>query len=174
MRSWRPFCCGWPGLMRSMAMPRRSHHTESLERLKRPFGLTNGTPLSDLIAWGRPRSWKSWSKAVMARRRVAGVGPTTFADRPGVARNRVRARSLLRVLAAQRRMNSGPTAGASLARGRRATARHTQTALRSAGKGFERRAQAGETFRPGENPETPGRPGRPLARSRQLSWPHGG
>src|ERR1700676_5223030 len=35
MRSWRPFCCGWPGLMRSMAMPRRSHHTESLERLKR-------------------------------------------------------------------------------------------------------------------------------------------
>src|SRR5215831_7728066 len=20
-RSWRPFCCGWPGLMRSMAMP---------------------------------------------------------------------------------------------------------------------------------------------------------
>jgi hypothetical protein len=25
MRSWRPFCCGWPGLMRSMAMPRRSH-----------------------------------------------------------------------------------------------------------------------------------------------------
>src|SRR3954463_9113394 len=25
MRSWRPFCCGWPGLMRSMAMPSRSH-----------------------------------------------------------------------------------------------------------------------------------------------------
>ena len=21
MRSWRPFCCGWPGLMRSMAIP---------------------------------------------------------------------------------------------------------------------------------------------------------
>src|SRR4029077_7317994 len=59
MRSWQPFCCGWPGLMRSMAMPSRSNHTESLERLKRPFGLANGTPLSDLIAWGRPRSWKS-------------------------------------------------------------------------------------------------------------------
>jgi hypothetical protein len=29
MRSCRPFCCGWPGLMRSMAMPRRSHHTDS-------------------------------------------------------------------------------------------------------------------------------------------------
>src|SRR5689334_22315711 len=67
MRSWRPFCCGWPGLMRSMAMPRRSHHTESLERLKRAFGLANGTPLSDRIAWGSPRSWKSCSKAVMAR-----------------------------------------------------------------------------------------------------------
>ena len=53
--------------MRSTAMPRRTHHTESLERLKRPFGLANGTPLSDLIAWGRPRSWKSCSKAVMAR-----------------------------------------------------------------------------------------------------------
>ena len=35
MRSWRPFCCGWPGLMRSMAMPSLSHQTESLERLKR-------------------------------------------------------------------------------------------------------------------------------------------
>ena len=23
MRSWRPFCCGRPGLMRSIAMPRR-------------------------------------------------------------------------------------------------------------------------------------------------------
>ena len=33
MRSWRPFCCGCPGLMRSMAMPRRSHQTESFERL---------------------------------------------------------------------------------------------------------------------------------------------
>ena len=53
--------------MRSMAMPSRSHDTESLERLNRPFGLANGTPLSDLIAWGRPRSWKSCSKAVMAR-----------------------------------------------------------------------------------------------------------
>src|SRR5262245_53026239 len=31
MRSWRPFCCGWPGLMRSMAMPRRSHQTDRRE-----------------------------------------------------------------------------------------------------------------------------------------------
>ena len=27
MRSWRPFCWGWPGLMRSMAMPSLSHQT---------------------------------------------------------------------------------------------------------------------------------------------------
>src|SRR5215469_9286951 len=66
MRSRRPFCCGWPGLMRSMAMPRRSHQTESLERLNRAFGLANGTPLSERIACGRPRSRKSCSKAVKA------------------------------------------------------------------------------------------------------------
>ena len=27
--------------------------------LKRAFGVANGTPLSDRIAWGKPRSWKS-------------------------------------------------------------------------------------------------------------------
>src|SRR5690349_17791765 len=42
MRSWRPFCCGWPGLMRSMAMPSRSHQVESLERLKRALGGSEG------------------------------------------------------------------------------------------------------------------------------------
>src|SRR6187200_439893 len=55
MRSWRPFCCGWPGLMRSMAMPSLSHQTESLERLNRALGLAKGTPLSERIACGRPR-----------------------------------------------------------------------------------------------------------------------
>ena len=50
MRSWRPFCWGWPGLMRSMAMPSLSHQTESLERLNRPLGLAKGTPLSERIA----------------------------------------------------------------------------------------------------------------------------
>ena len=53
MRSWRPFCCGWPGLMRSMAMPRRSHQTESLERLNRALGLAKGTPLSERMASGQ-------------------------------------------------------------------------------------------------------------------------
>jgi hypothetical protein len=32
MRSCRPVCCGWPGLMRSMRIPSRSHHTDSLPR----------------------------------------------------------------------------------------------------------------------------------------------
>src|SRR6266581_1864095 len=66
MRSWRPFCCGWPGLMRSMAMPSRSHQTESFERLNRAFGLAKGTPLSERMASGKPRSRNSRSKAVKA------------------------------------------------------------------------------------------------------------
>lgn len=44
MRSWRPFCCGRPGRMRSMAIPKRSHHTDSRERLNRALGLAKGTP----------------------------------------------------------------------------------------------------------------------------------
>ena len=64
MRSWRPFCCGWPGLMRSMAMPSLSHQTESFERLNRALGLAKGTPLSERMASGRPRSRNSRSKAV--------------------------------------------------------------------------------------------------------------
>ena len=54
-------------LMRSMAMPSLSHQTESLERLNRALGLAKGTPLSERIACGRPRSRKSCSKAVTAR-----------------------------------------------------------------------------------------------------------
>jgi hypothetical protein len=41
--------------MRSMAMPRRSHQTASLERLRRALGLAKGTPLSERIAKGNPR-----------------------------------------------------------------------------------------------------------------------
>src|SRR6185437_10805693 len=66
MRSWRPFCCGWPGLMRSIAMPSLSHQTESFDRLNSPLGLANGTPLSERIASGSPRSANSRSKAVIA------------------------------------------------------------------------------------------------------------
>src|SRR5260221_9866125 len=39
MRSWRPFCWGLPGLIRSMAIPSLSHQTESLDRLKSALGL---------------------------------------------------------------------------------------------------------------------------------------
>jgi len=28
IRSWRPFCCGWPGWMRSIWIPSRSHQTD--------------------------------------------------------------------------------------------------------------------------------------------------
>ena len=66
MRSWRPFCWGWPGLMRSIAMPSRSHQTESLQRLNRALGLAKGTPLSERMASGSPRSANSRSKAVKA------------------------------------------------------------------------------------------------------------
>ncbi len=38
MRSCRPFCCGWPGRMSSIVMPRRSHHTESFDKLNKPLG----------------------------------------------------------------------------------------------------------------------------------------
>ena len=54
------------GLMRSISMPSRSHQTDSLERLNRPLGLAKGTPLSERMARGRPRSLNSCSKAVKA------------------------------------------------------------------------------------------------------------
>jgi len=38
----------------------------SLERLKRALGLAKGTPLSDRIAAGRPRSWNRRRKAAIA------------------------------------------------------------------------------------------------------------
>ena len=66
MRSCRPFCWGWPGRMRSMLMPSRSHQTESLERLNRPLGEAKGTPLSERMARGKPRSLNRRSKAVKA------------------------------------------------------------------------------------------------------------
>lgn len=48
-------------------MLRRRRQTESLEKLKRPFGLAKGTPLSERMAKGRPRARNSSSKAGMAR-----------------------------------------------------------------------------------------------------------
>ncbi len=63
MRSWRPFCCGCPGLVRSISMPSPSHQTESFDRLNKAFGLAQGTPLSERMAWGRPRL-KAQAKSV--------------------------------------------------------------------------------------------------------------
>src|SRR6267378_777046 len=61
MRSWRPFCWGWPGLIRSMTIPSRSHQTASLLRLNKAWAEAKGTPLSLRILAGRPRSLKSRS-----------------------------------------------------------------------------------------------------------------
>ena len=52
MRSWRAFCYGLPGLIRSTRMPSRSHQTESLKRPKSELGLAKDTPLSVRIAAG--------------------------------------------------------------------------------------------------------------------------
>jgi hypothetical protein len=46
-----------------MLMRRRNHHAESLDRLKSPLGEAKGTPLSERIACGRPRSLNKRSKA---------------------------------------------------------------------------------------------------------------
>jgi len=64
-----------------ISTPRRSHQTESLERPKRPLGLAKGTPLSERMAPGGPRSRKSRSKAVMA-------GSSLVDSRPQSSRKR--------------------------------------------------------------------------------------
>src|ERR1700686_4943362 len=64
--------------MRSMAMPSLSHQTESFERLNRAFGLAKGTPLSERMANGKPRSRNSRSKAVQAV--SSRVDPQRFAQ----------------------------------------------------------------------------------------------
>jgi len=50
-----------------MVMPRRDHHTESLESWNKESGEAKGTPLSERILCGRPCSCNSRSKAVKAR-----------------------------------------------------------------------------------------------------------
>jgi len=47
MRSWRPFCCGWPGWILSMVTPSLSHQTASLLKLNRPLGEAKGIPLPE-------------------------------------------------------------------------------------------------------------------------------
>jgi len=44
MRSWRRFCCGWPGLMRSISMPSPRHQPDSRDSSNRALGLAKGKP----------------------------------------------------------------------------------------------------------------------------------
>src|SRR5207302_4686790 len=53
MRSWRPFCWGWPGLIRSMPIPSRSHQTASLLKLNKACAEAKGTPLSLRMVGGQ-------------------------------------------------------------------------------------------------------------------------
>src|SRR5262249_8916200 len=55
MRSWRPFCCGLPGAIRSGVMPSFSHQIDSRDRPPAPT-LANGRPVSLRIARGHPNS----------------------------------------------------------------------------------------------------------------------
>jgi hypothetical protein len=53
--------------MRSIWIPSRSHHTESLESPNREFGEAKGTPLSVRMEAGSPKSLKMRSNTVKAR-----------------------------------------------------------------------------------------------------------
>ena len=63
MRSWRPFCCGLPGLMRLMAMPRRSHRRQA-SREEEAVGRGEGNRDCRADGGGSPRSLKRRSKAL--------------------------------------------------------------------------------------------------------------
>lgn len=74
---------------RKARIPKRSHHTESLERLKRELGEAKGTPLSVWIALGSPKSLKMRSKTANARlaclsagKRVRGPVASLFEGSP--------------------------------------------------------------------------------------------
>ena len=45
--------------MRSIEIPKRSHHTDKRERLNKPFGEAKGTPLSERMAWGNAWTGKT-------------------------------------------------------------------------------------------------------------------
>ncbi len=58
--------------MRWILIPSRNHQTESREKLNSPFGEAKGTPLSERIACGKPRSLNSLSKAVKSELLLIG------------------------------------------------------------------------------------------------------
>src|SRR5262249_16898513 len=72
IRSWAPFCCGWPGRIRWCCIPRLIHQTLSWDRPWMPV-VANGTPLSVRMARGSPYSRK--------RRSKTGRTPTPWVDR---------------------------------------------------------------------------------------------
>ncbi len=53
IRSCRQFCSGWAGSISSGRMPKRTHHTESVESRPRAFE-AKGAPLSVRIRAGSP------------------------------------------------------------------------------------------------------------------------
>ena len=55
MRSWRPFCCGLPGAIRSGTTPALITLTESCDSPPAPQE-ANGGPLSERSRYGRPNS----------------------------------------------------------------------------------------------------------------------
>src|ERR1700733_778372 len=69
IRSWRPFCCGLPGLIRSISMPSLSHQTDSLLNPNSALGLAKGTPLSV-----RPRQAKLLEDALKHRESIDFLG----------------------------------------------------------------------------------------------------
>jgi hypothetical protein len=57
LRSWRPFCWGWPGSMSSGKIPRRTHQAESGESRPRVW-VAQGTPLAVRRRVGQPHALK--------------------------------------------------------------------------------------------------------------------
>ena len=79
MRSWRPFCVGLPGSIRSGRTPSLIHHTASRDSPPAPTD-ANGGPLSERIASGNP----NWQNA------ASNTGRTYYrrsAPPPGSARD---------------------------------------------------------------------------------------
>ena len=71
MRSWRPFCCGFPGSMVSGRIPRRIHQALSGVSRARPME-AKGVPLSERMTAGRPNSRKVLMNTGLCTR--AGIG----------------------------------------------------------------------------------------------------
>jgi hypothetical protein len=82
VRAWRAGCFLFEGEMHALvaAVLLRLSGLDALDRdaepepphrefgeIEQALGLAKGTPLSERMACGRPRSWKSCSKAVVAR-----------------------------------------------------------------------------------------------------------